>query len=207
MTASFNRIRILGGGNGCTESRPIHTSSRDWHPRVSDLASGIKSPFHRTLSTVLSGQPIQCAAKEFAVIQPPPGYSCASYLDPFVASAGGYLGNPDAGSDCLYCSASTADAWLYRMFNIQYAHRWRNVGLFCAFIVFNVRRCLFLSAEALTVGRADLCHVCIHVSFPHPVLWKVQGRRQPLHFTRVGCLEAVQEDAKERKGGGRFRSR
>ncbi|KAG6380437.1 hypothetical protein JVT61DRAFT_8576 [Boletus reticuloceps] len=90
------------------------------------------------VSQILSGQPVQCSATEFAVIQPPSGYSCASYLDPFISSAGGYLQNPDAGSNCLYCSTSTADAWLYRMFNIQYAHRWRNVGLFCAFIVFNI---------------------------------------------------------------------
>lgn len=74
------------------------------------------------------------------MIQPPSGYSCASYLDPFVSSSGGYLQNPDGGSDCLYCSASTADAWLFRMFNIQYGHHWRDVGLFCAFIVFNVSR-------------------------------------------------------------------
>ncbi|KAG8216186.1 ABC-2 type transporter-domain-containing protein [Butyriboletus roseoflavus] len=90
------------------------------------------------VSQILSGQSIQCSAKEFAVIQPPSGYSCASYLDPFISSSGGYLQNPDAGSNCLYCSASTADAWLFSTFNIQYVHRWRNVGLFCAFIVFNI---------------------------------------------------------------------
>lgn len=73
------------------------------------------------------------------MIQPPSGYSCASYLDPFVAVGGGYLDNPNAVSDCLYCSASTADTWLYEMFNIRYAHRWRDLGLFCAIITFNVR--------------------------------------------------------------------
>ena len=89
--------------------------------------------------TVLSGQSIECAAQEFAVIPPPSGYTCASYLDPFIASAGGYIQNPDAASGCLYCSDSTADAWLYRSFNIQYAHRWRSVGLSCAFIALSVR--------------------------------------------------------------------
>ncbi|KAF8126758.1 ABC-2 type transporter-domain-containing protein [Boletus edulis] len=105
-----------------------------WMYRVSPYTYLIEG----LVSQILSGQPVQCSATEFAVIQPPSGYSCASYLDPFISSAGGYLQNPDAGSNCLYCSASTADAWLYRMFNIQYAHRWRNVGLFCAFIVFNI---------------------------------------------------------------------
>ncbi|KAI9570995.1 ABC-2 type transporter-domain-containing protein [Boletus coccyginus] len=90
------------------------------------------------VSQILSGQSVQCAAQEYAMIQPPSGFSCASYLDPFISNSGGYLQNPDAGSTCLYCSFSTADAWLYNSFNIQYVHRWRNVGLFCAFIVFNV---------------------------------------------------------------------
>ena len=78
------------------------------------------------------------ARREFAVIQPPSRYTRASYLDPFIASAGGSIQNPDAASGCLYCSDGTADAWLYRSFNIQYAHRWRSVGLSCAFIAFNV---------------------------------------------------------------------
>lgn len=149
---------------------------------------------------VLSGQPVQCAAKEYAVVQPPSGYSCASYLDAFVASAGGYLANPDAGSDCLYCSASTADAWLYRTFNIQYVHRWRNVGLFCVFIVFNVGLSPhFLSLRALMARCADLRHVRFHVSFPYSVVWEVQGRHQPLRFTSAERVEAVQADAKEGK--------
>ncbi|KIJ16542.1 hypothetical protein PAXINDRAFT_48918, partial [Paxillus involutus ATCC 200175] len=90
------------------------------------------------VSQVLSGQEVQCSSKELAVVQPPSGYSCASYLDPFVVTSGGYLVNPDSGSDCQYCSERTADEWLYRMFNMQSSHRWRDVGLFCAFIVINV---------------------------------------------------------------------
>ncbi|KIJ16544.1 hypothetical protein PAXINDRAFT_113734 [Paxillus involutus ATCC 200175] len=89
------------------------------------------------VSQVLSGQEVHCSSKELAVVQPPSGYSCASYLDPFVVTSGGYLVNPDSGSDCQYCSERTADEWLYRMFNMQSSHRWRDVGLFCAFIVIN----------------------------------------------------------------------
>ncbi|KAG9310127.1 ABC-2 type transporter-domain-containing protein [Chiua virens] len=105
-----------------------------WMYRVSPYTYLIEG----LISQILQGQSVQCAPQEYAIVQPPSGYSCASYLDAYVASAGGYLNNPNAGSDCQYCSSRTADAWLARQFNIQYAHRWRNVGLFCAFITFNV---------------------------------------------------------------------
>ncbi|KIJ64910.1 hypothetical protein HYDPIDRAFT_132105 [Hydnomerulius pinastri MD-312] len=87
---------------------------------------------------VLGGHQIRCSATELAVVQPPSGYSCIAYLGSFVSAAGGYLVNPDATINCEYCSESTADDWLERVFNIKYTHRWRNVGILCAFIVFNI---------------------------------------------------------------------
>ncbi|KAF9225036.1 hypothetical protein BS17DRAFT_731853 [Gyrodon lividus] len=105
-----------------------------WMYRVSPYTYLIEG----LVSQVLSGQEVHCSSKELAVIQPPLGYSCASYLEPFIATSGGYLVNPDGGSDCQYCSESTADEWLDRMFNIRYSHRWRDVGLFCVFIAFNI---------------------------------------------------------------------
>ncbi|KAH9941401.1 pleiotropic drug resistance ABC transporter [Amylocystis lapponica] len=80
---------------------------------------------------------ITCAAVELASVTPPAGQTCSQYLDPFINMAGGYLTNPDATSDCLYCAFKTSDAFLGASFNIFYSHRWRNVGIFCAFIIFN----------------------------------------------------------------------
>ena len=135
------------------------------------------------------------------MIPPPSGYTCASYLDPFIASAGGYIQNPDAASGCLYCSDSTADAWLYRSFNIQYVHRWRNVGLFCAFIVFNVRVWFYPFGwdGELTPRCADLCHVCVHVCVPDSVVWEEQGRRAASWVVCWGRPEATSEDVANTK--------
>lgn len=64
--------------------------------------------------------------------------------------AGGYLTNPNATSECLYCPFQTTDQYLYSGFNIEYSHRWRDVGILFGFIVFNVRRLPYRSPYLLT---------------------------------------------------------
>ena len=83
---------------------------------------------------------IQCAAVELVTITPPAAQTCADYMAPYIASAGGYLtGTSDAaGAACQYCSFATTDAFLGLTFNIFYDNHWRDLGIFAAFIVFNV---------------------------------------------------------------------
>lgn len=83
---------------------------------------------------------INCADKELVKLEPPSGESCASYMQTFINTTGGYLTNPDATSDCEYCSARTTDQFLVSNFNIRYQHHWRNLGLVLAFTVLNVSR-------------------------------------------------------------------
>lgn len=59
-------------------------------------------------------------------------------MNNFITFAGGYLSNPDATSDCNFCSVSSSDKFLALNFNIFYSHRWRNIGIMFAFILFNV---------------------------------------------------------------------
>ena len=82
--------------------------------------------------------PIVCSPVELVTIQPPSGQSCSQYMSPYISMAGGYLTNPDASSDCQYCSFSSTDGFLGLSFNIFYSHHWRNLGIFAAFIVINV---------------------------------------------------------------------
>ena len=56
-----------------------------------------------------------------------------------MSRAGGYLTNPDATTACQFCSFRTTDEFLDLSFNIKYSNRWRDVGIFIAFIAFNVR--------------------------------------------------------------------
>lgn len=90
------------------------------------------------LGQAIGKQDITCSAVELALINPPSGQTCAQYLGPFINTAGGYLTNGDATSDCSYCAFRTTDQFLLTSFNIEYAHRWRDIGLMCAYIVFNV---------------------------------------------------------------------
>jgi ATP-binding cassette subfamily G (WHITE) protein 2 (SNQ2) len=55
------------------------------------------------VSTELYELPVRCLANEFSVFTPPAGQSCQDWAGPFVSSAGGYLNNPDATSNCQYC--------------------------------------------------------------------------------------------------------
>ncbi|KIY44860.1 pleiotropic drug resistance ABC transporter [Fistulina hepatica ATCC 64428] len=81
---------------------------------------------------------IVCSDVEFVSLDPPSGQTCEQYMGPYIASEGGYLGNPSSTSACQFCAVDTTDALLGEMFNIYYSHHWRNVGLVCVFIAFNV---------------------------------------------------------------------
>ena len=81
---------------------------------------------------------ITCADIEYVTLTPPSGQSCGDYLSPYISMAGGYLTNPDATSDCQFCSVKTTDQFLEQSFNIFYSNHWRDFGIMVAFTAFNV---------------------------------------------------------------------
>ncbi|KAI0767296.1 pleiotropic drug resistance ABC transporter [Fomes fomentarius] len=97
------------------------------------------------LGQAIGHQPIQCSSVELVTIEPPSGQSCATYMGPYISMAGGYMTNPDATSGCQYCSFSTTDAFLNVSFNIFYENHWRDMGIFAAFVVFNMASIYFLT--------------------------------------------------------------
>ncbi|GJE86387.1 pleiotropic drug resistance ABC transporter [Phanerochaete sordida] len=90
------------------------------------------------LGATVGGMEMNCAEKEFVQVVPPAGQSCAAYLGPFIREVGGYLRAPGATDACAYCPFRTTDAFLETTFNIRYAHRWRDLGVVFAFVVFNI---------------------------------------------------------------------
>lgn len=98
--------------------------------------------------------PIECSPVEYVTIPPPSGQTCAQYLDNYISFAGGYITNPDATSACQYCSFSSTDAFLETSFNIFYSHHWRDLGIFVAFVIFNVSG-PFHCPRAHVGGEAD----------------------------------------------------
>ena len=65
--------------------------------------------------------------------------TCSQYMSPYISRAGGYLSNPDSTSACQFCPFRNTDQFLKISYNIDSSNKWRDVGIFIAFIGFNVR--------------------------------------------------------------------
>ncbi len=82
-------------------------------------------------------------------------------MTPYISAAGGYLTNPNATSDCSFCSISSTNTFL-AAFNIYYKTRWRDFGLMWVYIIFNVFAALGLYwlARVVSCAAADFLDQC-----------------------------------------------
>ncbi|KAF8955831.1 pleiotropic drug resistance ABC transporter [Flammula alnicola] len=87
---------------------------------------------------VIGHRTVTCSSIEFVHLNPPSGLTCGGYMANFISFAGGYLANPDASSDCQFCSMRSTDEFLGLTFNIFFHHRWRDMGILLAFILWNI---------------------------------------------------------------------
>ncbi|RMJ21434.1 ABC transporter [Aspergillus sp. HF37] len=105
------------------------------------------SPFTYWVGGVAAAQlhnrPIRCSPVEVSIFDPPDGMTCAQYLRPYLQAAPGYLSNGNATQNCEYCSLSTADQYLASV-NMFWGQRWRNFGVFWAFIAFDIAAAVLL---------------------------------------------------------------
>lgn len=136
----------------------------------------------------VGNQEISCAAKEFVSLEPPSGLSCGSYLQSFITQNGGYLINADATSACQYCVFRTTNEWLLTRFNIRYSHRWRDVGIFCVFILFNVSFSyswsLYLLRHLQTAAVYGLTYLRMHFSGILESIYNFFTSRKATHKTK-----------------------
>ncbi|KAL8846348.1 MAG: hypothetical protein Q9221_008555 [Calogaya cf. arnoldii] len=91
------------------------------------------------LSVGLANAHISCSAEELLRFRPPPPSNCSAYLGPYIASFGGYL-TPESGNstiECVFCAGSDTNIFL-RGVSAEYGDRWRNLGVFVVYAVFNV---------------------------------------------------------------------
>jgi hypothetical protein len=95
------------------------------------------------LSTGLANTLVTCSAIEFLHFEPPNGTNCGQYLSNYTSFAGGYLQNPEATTDCQFCTVRDTNTLLHGM-SLSYDLRWRNFGIMWIFIVFNVAGAIFL---------------------------------------------------------------
>ncbi|KAL0960159.1 hypothetical protein HGRIS_011794 [Hohenbuehelia grisea] len=90
------------------------------------------------LGQAIGQQSITCSPLEFVSVNPPSGQTCGQFFESYISNFGGYLQNSDATTACEFCSVSSTDVLMEANFNVFYSHRWRNVGLLLAYVVFNV---------------------------------------------------------------------
>lgn len=88
------------------------------------------------LAATLNGIPVECTPEETAQFNVPAGQTCQSYAGAFATSSGGYLLNPQATADCQYCPYSTGNDYLATL-NIKASDKWRDFGIFLAFVISN----------------------------------------------------------------------
>ncbi|RLV95118.1 Multidrug resistance protein CDR1 [Spathaspora sp. JA1] len=94
------------------------------------------------LSTGLANASVTCASQELLTINPPNGESCESFLDPYIQFAGGYVQTGSQGH-CEFCPMNSTNQFLVSV-NSIFSERWRNWGIFLAFIAFNIILTVFL---------------------------------------------------------------
>ena len=95
------------------------------------------------LSTGLANVDVTCNSDEIVRINPPSNQSCQEYLGDLVSSAGGYLVDQDATSECGYCPLGDTNAFLDAV-GSSYDTRWRDYGIGMAYIAFNIAAAIFL---------------------------------------------------------------
>ncbi|OAL69363.1 hypothetical protein A7D00_6482 [Trichophyton violaceum] len=112
-------------------------------------------PFTRLVSgmvvTELHGQEVKCTGLEMNRFTAPSGETCGSYMEKFFASNGpGYLAS-NATDMCEYCAYKVGDEF-YRAFGMSFDNRWRDLGIFAAFIGSNLLL-LFIGSRYLNFNR------------------------------------------------------
>ncbi|KAL3478070.1 ABC-2 type transporter-domain-containing protein [Aspergillus californicus] len=106
------------------------------------------TPFHYLLEAflgVLVHQiPMECVEREEAFFSLPPGESsCQAYAGTFVEQASGYVRDSGNGM-CAYCLYEDGDQYA-TSFNVYYSNKWRDYGIFWAFVMFNFIAVFFFS--------------------------------------------------------------
>ncbi|GAA5847541.1 hypothetical protein JCM3766R1_000227 [Sporobolomyces carnicolor] len=84
----------------------------------------------------LHNLPIVCKEREFRLFSPPSGQTCVEWAGPYISAIGGYLNNPNANSDCQYCTYASGDDF-YRPLGLSFSNRGRSIGFFVCYCVFN----------------------------------------------------------------------
>ncbi|CAN9112620.1 unnamed protein product [Alternaria alternata] len=113
------------------------------------------NPFTRLIGgmvvTELHDLSVQCTPGEYNQFNAPQGQDCGSYMSDFFSNgAPGYILD-NATSACNYCAYKVGDEF-YQPLGYEFSNRWRDLGIFAAFIASNLV-ILFVAAKYLNFNR------------------------------------------------------
>ncbi|GAA6062867.1 hypothetical protein JCM10212_000789 [Sporobolomyces blumeae] len=80
--------------------------------------------------------PVVCKESEFSIFSPPAGRTCGDWVAAYIEIAGGYVNNPDATSNCQYCTYASGEDFM-RPLGLSWDKRGSSIGYFVCYIVFN----------------------------------------------------------------------
>ncbi|KAJ5725406.1 ABC multidrug transporter C [Penicillium malachiteum] len=95
------------------------------------------------LSTGVSGTDAYCGAVEYVSLNPPSNQTCYQYMEKYIVANGGYLQNPNATTDCSFCTIDSTDTFLADV-GSYYSDAWRNFGFMWIYIIFNIFAAVFI---------------------------------------------------------------
>ncbi|KAG0044244.1 hypothetical protein BGZ83_010503 [Gryganskiella cystojenkinii] len=98
-------------------------------------------PYHYIIEGLVASQlhgiAVSCDSDEFSIFNSPVGQTCGQYAAKFLEHATGYINNPNATENCQYCQYRVGDEFTAGL-NMDFGHRWRNMGILCIYLVFNI---------------------------------------------------------------------
>ncbi|EHL03106.1 putative ABC transporter G family member 11 [Glarea lozoyensis 74030] len=150
ISALLNPFIIITFALFCGVTVPKPQMPKFWRSWLYQLV-----PFTRLISgmvvTELHDLPVKCTSSELNPFTAPAGQTCGEYMTNFFANGGpGYLVD-NATSSCQYCAYKIGDEF-YNALELSFDNRWRDLGIFAAFIASNLIF-LFLGSRYLNFNR------------------------------------------------------
>ena len=136
ISAQFDPFIIIIFALFCGVTIPAPQMPGFWRAWLYQL-----DPFTRLIggmvTTALQGLSVVCKPHELNQFTAPENSTCGEYMQPFFANGGsGYLVN-NSTHDCEYCAYKVGDEF-YKPLNMSFANRWRDLGIYIAFIGSNL---------------------------------------------------------------------
>jgi ABC-type multidrug transport system permease subunit len=136
ISAQFDPFIIIIFALFCGVTIPAPQMPGFWRAWLYQL-----DPFTRLIggmvTTALHQLPVVCTSAEVNRFLAPSNMTCGEYMTPFFErGAAGYLVNNDT-QNCEYCAYKVGDEF-YRPLNMSFDNRWRDMGIYIAFIGSNL---------------------------------------------------------------------